>query len=196
MANIRRMSEVGSGSRVLVIYATTHGHTAKVAAHVAETLRRAQVDCEVRQVGESDDSQPGAFEGVIVAASIHGGRHQRTMRQWVQANLPALAERPTAFLSVSLTAAEADEEPEAREATQHCIDEFVEETGWKPGETAAVAGALQYREYNMFTRTLMRLLMRRKGQPTDVSQDYEYTDWDALATFARGFAERLTLARR
>jgi menaquinone-dependent protoporphyrinogen oxidase len=51
-----------------------------------------------------------------------------------------------------------------------------------------VAGALQYREYDVFTRVLMRLMMRRGGHTTDVSQDHEYTDWDSVDRFSREIA--------
>ena len=34
----------------------------------------------------------------------------------------------------------------------------------------------------------MRLMMRRGGHPTDTSQDYDYTDWDAVERFGREFA--------
>ena len=52
------------------------------------------------------------------------------MLRWVKANREWLAQRPTLFFSVSLTAAE--DTAEAREATQGSIDEFKEETGWEP----------------------------------------------------------------
>ena len=38
------------------------------------------------------------------------------------------------------------------------------------------------------TRTLMRLMMRRGGHPTDTSHDYDYTDWGAVERFGREFA--------
>jgi menaquinone-dependent protoporphyrinogen oxidase len=98
----------------------------------------------------------------------------------------ALADHPSAFFSVSLTAA--DDTDEAREATQRCIDDFLAETGWTPARSVAIAGALQYREYSVFTRTLVRLMMRRGGHPTDTSHDYDYTDWDAVERFGREFA--------
>ena len=41
------------------------------------------------------------------------------------------------------------------------------------------------------TRLAMRVLMRRGDHPTDVTQDYEYTDWDALERFATDLGERL-----
>jgi menaquinone-dependent protoporphyrinogen IX oxidase len=77
---------------------------------------------------------------------------------------------------------------DTREATPRCIDEFLEGTGWTPGLTVPIAGALQYREYDVFTRLLMRLMMRRGGHPTDASHDYDYTDWDAVERFGREFA--------
>ena len=41
----------------------------------------------------------------------------------------------------------------------------------------------------MFTRTLIRLMMRRARHTTDTSQDHEYTDWGAVERFGREFAE-------
>ena len=34
----------------------------------------------------------------------------------------------------------------------------------------------------------MRLLMKKMGHPTDASQDYDYTDWDAVGQFGRELA--------
>ena len=97
-----------------------------------------------------------------------------------------MAARPSAFFSVSLTAA--DDTEEARVETTRCIDEFVDETGWTPAIVKPIAGALQYLEYDVFTRTLMRLKMGKDGHPTDTSHDYDYTDWDAVDEFGREVA--------
>ena len=35
----------------------------------------------------------------------------------------------------------------------------------------------------------MRLLMKRMGHPTDASQDYDYTDWDAVDRLGHEIAE-------
>ena len=61
---------------------------------------------------------------------------------------------------------------------------LLDKTGWIPRKTATFAGALQYREYDFATRLLVRLLMRKEGHPTDVSHDYDYTDWGAVDRFA------------
>jgi menaquinone-dependent protoporphyrinogen IX oxidase len=43
--------------------------------------------------------------------------------------------------------------------------------------------------YNVFTRRLMRLLMKRMGHPTDTSHDYDYTDWDAVDRIGHELAQ-------
>ena len=171
---------------VLVIYASTHGHTAKIAARVADGIRAAGLEADVRDVARATDLDAAPYDGVIVGASLHRVHHQREMVDWVKSHRAALAERPSAFFSVSLAAAE--DTDEARETTQRCIDDFVQETDWSPTRSVPVAGALQYREYDVFTRTLMRLLMKRGGHPTDTSHDYDYTDWEAAERLGREFA--------
>jgi menaquinone-dependent protoporphyrinogen IX oxidase len=99
---------------------------------------------------------------------------------------PRCITSPTVFFSVSLTAAE--DSAAARLATQDCVDVFCAETGWTPGRTECIPGALQYREYNVFTRQLMRLLMKRMGHDTDASHDHDYTDWNAVDRLGREIA--------
>jgi len=41
----------------------------------------------------------------------------------------------------------------------------------------------------------MRLISRLAGGDTDISRDYEYTDWKALTHFARRFSASLGIAR-
>lgn len=174
----------------LVVFATTHGQTGKIASRIAATLDREGVATSLCKVEDAAGTDPLKFDGIVVAASDHAGKHQHRLVDWVVANRASLEQRPSVFLSVSLTAAE--ETDEARETTQGSIVEFLQTTAWTPDRTVAVAGALQYLEYDVFTRTLMRLMMRRGGRPTDVSQDYDYTDWDAVETVGREFASRVS----
>ena len=179
---------------VLLVCATTHGHTAKIAAGIAEALRAGGLGVDLRDVRDASDIAAADHEGVIVGASVHAGHHQRAIVNWVKNHRAALEAGPSAFFSVSLAAAE--DTDESREATQHYIDDFLDETGWTPGRSAPMAGALQYREYDVFTRTLMRLMMRRGGHPTDASRDYDHTDWEAVDRFGRDFAELVAAADR
>ena len=178
--------------QVLVLYASTHGHTARIASRIAETLERAGVPADLRRVGAKTDLVPSDFAAVVAGASIHAGHHQRELADWVRRHATSLGAMPSAFFSVSLSAA--DDTDEARATARAYVDEFVEETGWIPARTVSFAGALQYREYDFFTRLLIKMMMRRGGHPTDASQDYDYTDWDAVERFGRQVAELLPAA--
>lgn len=172
---------------ILVAYASTHGHTRLIAERIGAALRAAEREVVLCDLGDGDaHPQPADHASVIVAASVHAGHHQAPVLRWARAHQAALAQRPSAFLSVSLTAAE--ETDEARATTRRLIDQVAEETGWAPTTTLPVAGALQYREYDFATRLLMRLIAHRHHQPTDVSSDVDYTDWGALDRFATEFA--------
>lgn len=175
-------------ARVLVYYASTHGQTAKIARRIAEVLREAGHDAEAENAAAAD-RDPAGYDGVIVAASLHAGRHQSEVVSWVREHREELGRVRTLFLSVSLTAAE--DTLEATTATRACIDRFCDETGWRPDKAVPLAGALEYREYDPFTRLLMRLKMRQGGHPTDTSHDYDYTNWFQVEDLAREFAEAL-----
>jgi menaquinone-dependent protoporphyrinogen oxidase len=176
-------------SSVLVLYASTHGHTAKIAARVAAGVESAGVAAELRDVKRDPGVDPVPYDAVIAGGSLHAGSHQPELLQWVKAHADALNARPGAFFSVSLTAAE--DTAEERQPAVDLMNAFLEESGWTPQRSEIVAGALQYLEYDRFTRTLVRLMMKRGGHPTDTSQDYDYTDWDAVERLGREFASGL-----
>ena len=166
---------------VLVLYASTHGHTAKIATRIAEALEHAGHAVDLRRVDAGEDSSPPDYAAVVVGGSIHAGHHQRELVSWVRRHATSLSAMPSSFFSVSLSAAE--ETDEARAVARRYVDDLVEDTGWSPRLTVSFAGALQYLEYDFFTRLLIKLMMRRQGHPTDAGRDYDYTDWDAVWRF-------------
>lgn len=177
---------------VLIIYGSTHGHTEKIAARVAQALRDDGAVPVVLEAVAASVVDPSDYDAVIVGASIHMSHHQREVVDWAKHHAITLSDMPSAFFSVCLSAA--DDTDESREATRKYVDDFMDETGWMPRETATFAGALQYLEYNFATRLLIRLMMKRTGRPTDTSQDYDYTDWDAVEQFGHDCAAMLAVA--
>lgn len=179
-------STPSTGARALVVYGSTHGHTAKIAARMADAMREAGLRVDVLDVEHAADADPAAYDVTVVGASLHKEHHQKKVVEWVVARRAALEAGPSVFFSVSLSAAE--DTPQSHANTQRCIDELCGDTGWKPTRTEAIAGCLQYREYDMFTRQLMRLLMRKMGHETDASHDYDYTDWEGVEALGREIA--------
>jgi menaquinone-dependent protoporphyrinogen oxidase len=167
----------------LIVYASTHGHTGRIADRIADVLRDDGVDVDVRELTDDGPSiRPDEYEAVVVGASLHAGGHQKRMVHWLREHRQELDVRPNALFSVSLTAA--DHSEEARADAQTTVDHLIDETGWAPDNVALVAGALQYREYDMFTRVLMRIIARQHHISTDTSADVDLTDWDQVDRFA------------
>jgi len=168
--------------KLLVLYASTHGQTEKIATRMCEGLRDHGVDALAERADGHVTLDPSDFDAVVVGASVHAGHHQRDVLDWAKEHATTLNSMPSAFFSVSLSAAE--DTDESREANQGYIDGFSDRTGWSATETATFAGALQYLEYDFMTKLMMRLMMKRDHRPTDTSHDYEYTDWEQVARFA------------
>jgi menaquinone-dependent protoporphyrinogen oxidase len=190
VASVAASLEVMS-QRVLVLYASTHGHTGKIADRIGDVLRAEGVRARVRHLSERTPKLDLAeFDAFVVGASVHQGHHQPEMVEWIAKHHTVLSLHPSAFFSVSLTAA--DDTDEARETVRSMIDDVLDETGWIPTTAQPFAGALQFKEYNLPTRVLMRLIARRIEHQTDthidVHEDTDYTDWDAVERFARDFA--------
>jgi len=121
----------------LVVYASTHGHTARIAARIAEAMRAHGVEADLHDVASAGDAEPGLYDVVVVGASLHKEHHQQQIVDWVTARRDELEHRPSVFFSVSLSAAE--DTDEAHAATQRCIDEFCAQTGWTPARTERIA---------------------------------------------------------
>ncbi len=176
--------------RTLILYATTEGQTERIAGRMAKVLREKGhlVDARRAEAGDSGPD-PGDYDGVIVGASIHYGRHPGYLKKLVRAQRAALEARPNAFFSVSLSAGGPGAKPEA---ARRYLERFLRQAGWRPQQSAALAGALQYSKYGAFKRVLMILFVGFAGGDTDTSRDYEYTDWDEVRRFADEFARRLS----
>lgn len=167
---------------VLLLFASTHGHTGKLAVRVAGRIRESGTSVRVVDVAEAEALNPSAYAVVVVGGSIHADAHQPALRTWLRRFGSTLDPARTAAFSVSLTAA--DDGDEARSTTAGYIAALADDAGITPALSAAFPGALQYREYPLPTRVLMRLIARHRGLPTDASVDVDYTDWDAVDAFA------------
>lgn len=173
--------------RIAIIFSTTEGQTEKIANHIAEFLRDEGEDVAVMHAGEVPlDYTLDNSDAIIIGASIHMGQHQSSVVDYVTDHVDALADKPDAFFSVSLSGKNRQEEAE------RYIEDFALKTGWKPDLTASFAGALRFRDYNFIKRGLMKSIAEKGGLDTDTSKNFEYTDWEEVEDFAREFLERLS----
>ena len=183
-------------AKILISYTTNEGQVAKVVNVTALQLRALGHTVHSIDLDNACDSpNPSTYDAVIVAASVHAGKHQPATLRFVTRYHAVLQQRLSAFLSVSLSAA-ATEQAGLNQAGEQ-IQHFLEQTGWQPDMVEAVAGAFRYSRFSRLWRaiikfgyTLANKDLAKLGWP-DLTRDQEFTNWDALRAFGQRFAERL-----
>jgi menaquinone-dependent protoporphyrinogen oxidase len=171
-------------SRILLVYGTGEGQTAKVVRRIASIFSKEGKEIDLIK---GDELSPGFslvdYDGILLAGSIHMGKHQKYIVKFIKNNLADLERIPSAFVSVSISAAAIV--PKLRNLANVYYDNFVKDTGWNPKKFLLVGGALQYTKYNLLNKLMLRFITRNSVGPTDIRRDYEYTNWDEVETFAR-----------
>jgi menaquinone-dependent protoporphyrinogen oxidase len=164
--------------RILVIYSSAFGQTQAVATRIADRLRLAGHDVVLANVVRPPS--PESFDAVVLGARVQNGKHGDEMEDYVRAHRALLQQRPTAFFSVSMSAATASAGPDPH----GYIARFLQTTSWQPARWVAIGGGLPYRTYGLGLRLVMKFMSWRGGHSTDTSKNHVYTDWDQVARFA------------
>ena len=175
---------------VLILYGTSYGQTAKIARRMDDLLTASgETVTLVDASNQPHGLTPREFDGVIVGGSIIRGRHQKSVRRFVHVHRDALNAMPSAFFSVSGTAA--SRERAAQADARRFVDEFVRETGWHPALSESIAGAMAYTKYNPNLRWIVMRASKPAGGPTDTSRDHEFTNWAQVRRFVATFEATL-----
>jgi menaquinone-dependent protoporphyrinogen oxidase len=173
--------------KILIGYGTTEGQTARIADHLAKAVQSHGFEARVLDLKGAKDVSLERYDAVIVGGSIHMGKHEEYVVDFVRKNRATLDRLPSAFFSVSL-AAHGD-----TENARAYVENFEQETGWRPTQVSLFSGALLYRQYGFLKRLMMKKIVSDKpgNLSTDTSRDHVYTDWDDVNRFAEAFLERL-----
>lgn len=177
-------------AQLLIAYDTTEGQTRKIAQYMGEVASRSGHEVKVIDIRRP----PAGFslvgvDAVLVGGSVHMGKHSRRLVVFVRRHLDGLKALPAGFFSVSLSAAGSEKE---KDDARRYLAEFLGQAGWSPAVTATFGGGgLLYREYGLLKRWIMKRIARDAGKETETSTNHEYTDWQAVDQFVRGFLAHL-----
>ena len=176
---------------VPVFFATSEGQTRRIAKRIASVLHDLGLDSRAIDIAEPDASAIDwrHVRGALVGASIHAGRHQKVAARFVRSHATDLTCVPSAFFSVSLSAA--SKNAREVEAALNLAKAFPPACGWTPVRIDSVAGRLAYQEYGFFIRWVMKWIAKKEGAPTDTSRDYELTNWEEVDKLARDMKRRI-----
>jgi menaquinone-dependent protoporphyrinogen oxidase len=172
--------------RTLIVYGSTQGQTQKIAEFVAARWRGQGHDVTVFDAARiAPVVDPLRYDVTLVAASLHAGGYQPAVVRFAKEHGAALSSGPSAFLSLSLSAA--GDDPSDRAGLVRCDEQFFSRTGWRPAHVYHAAGALAYTRYNFLLRWFMKRIARQRGASIDTSRDSEFTDFGALCRFLDAF---------
>ena len=181
--------------KVLILFASREGQTEKVTVRISEHLQ--QFGLAVHIVDAADAAAVeridlSAYELLVFGASMHAGGLERELIRFVNDNAECVSLCVRSFFLVLLSAAtkdpvlRAESLADARQKMNRLMS-----VGFD--DTEMIAGALRYSKYPLPLKWLMRRIARKAGEGTDLSRDYEYTDWsqvkryaDRLASLAEG----------
>ncbi|MER6185917.1 flavodoxin domain-containing protein [Streptomyces sp. NPDC001652] len=153
---------------ILVGYASAHGSTREIAAHMAARLSSAGLKAEARAMETVDDAD--AYRAFVLGSAVHGQAWLEPAKAFLRDNPDVLGTRPVWIFSVGMPGALRG--PWKRLATKE-IPVIVE----------SLPGDLPYRDHRLFSgvvsptqlplsgRLLFRLMGCRFG---------DYRDWDVI----------------
>lgn len=184
---ITRLEQQSLVKKILVLFATREGQTEKVALHIGTHLRDA--GAEVQLVNAADltslaNIEPAGYDHLVFGASMHAGGIEKELVDFVNRHQGTIEHAARSFFLVLLSAATSD--PQLREKwlldARKKMDEQLQVSF---DEVEMIAGALKYSKYPLPLKWLMRQIARKAGSDTDISRDYEYTDWQQVARYAQ-----------
>ncbi|HEY5924783.1 MAG TPA: flavodoxin domain-containing protein [Kofleriaceae bacterium] len=170
--------------RVLIVFASSHGQTAKIAAAIAARLREHGAEVDVCDALAGTPPPPDDYDVVGLGSHVRHGKHDPVIHCYIDRNLSSLQARQSFFFSVSLTASDKPYLPDPGSY----IYGTTYATAFRADSSAAFAGALPYRQYNPILRLLMKVRSSRHGHPVDTSRDHAFTDWSQVRLFADSIA--------
>ena len=179
-------------ANVIVVFESKYGQTEKIAEHVADLARRRGHDVLVTPASRAETADLSRYDAIVVAGPVYLGRHHPAIEAFVRSRADVLSQKPSAFLSVSGSAAAQNEEGRANALRIARL--LVDQAGARVAVLATVGGAMAYPKYGFFLRWFMKRIARREGGPTDTSRTHEMTDWAALdRTMGRFFGDLRTV---
>ena len=170
-------------TRILVLYFTRGGHTAKIACAIAEQLisRGAQVDLvDINSAAATCINWPD-YDVVAFGACVLYGTYDKSVFQFIEQHAEALGALPNSFFCVNVVARNPEKcIPENNKYLQ----KFIALSPWTPMDLKIIAGKVDYPSWPWYDRWMIQLIMKMTKGPTDPKSVIDYTDWADVKIYA------------
>jgi menaquinone-dependent protoporphyrinogen oxidase len=177
---------MGKMQKVLILFASREGQTAKIARQIREHLAQEGIAVDLVNAKDTRATAQIALEQynlLIFGVSMHAGGLARELVRFINRNAEEIKQQHRTLFLVLLSAATKD--PQLRARTLADAQQKVQrQLNVSFDQIEMIAGALTYSKYSMPVKWLMRRIAKEAGGDTDTSKDYEYTDWSQVARYA------------
>ena len=176
---------------ILILYATREGQTKKVAAQISAHLKKAQANVELINAKDktvTEDVELDVFDLLVFGASMHAGGLEQELVDFINSHKEQIEPTVRSFFLVLLSAATKDSELRAQwlKDARKKIDEQIQV---QFQDVEMIAGALMYSKYSLPLKWIMKHIAKQAGEGTDISKDYEYTDWKQVERYSEKLME-------
>jgi menaquinone-dependent protoporphyrinogen oxidase len=173
-------------SSILIIYATTDGHTRKISQRLQQVIEQQNQQVKIVSINDEADVDLTLFDKIVIGASIRYGKHSPHIYQFIKKNQLILESKPNAFFSVNVVARKPEK---CQPDTNPYLKKFLKQIAWKPKQLAVFAGKIDYPKYSFWDRSIIRLIMWITKGPTDPKTVKEFTNWQQVEAFGRVICE-------
>ena len=165
----------------LIIYSSTDGQTKKICEAIRENFNNKEF-IEILPLEDAFHLNINNYDQIILGASIRYGNYKSNLFKFIKYNIKILETKKNAFFSVNVVARKNEKNTPD---TNPYIKKFLRKTNWRPKKIEVFAGKVDYPNYNFFNKIMIRLIMFITKGPTDISQSYEFTDWEKVKKFSK-----------
>ena len=165
----------------LIIYSSTDGQTKKICEVIRENFNNKEF-IEILPLEDAFHLNINNYDQIIVGASIRYGNYKSNLFKFIKYNIKILETKKNAFFSVNVVARKNEKNTPD---TNPYIKKFLKKTNWRPKKIEVFAGKVDYPNYNLFNKLVIRLIMFITKGPTDISHSYEFTDWAKVKKFSK-----------
>ena len=172
-------------AKVLFIYSSIDGQTEKIVRFMCTKFKNPK-DIKMIKLENVFSLNLDSFDMIILGASIRYGKHNKKAHLFIKKNIHLLSQKKTVFFSVNVVARKLNKDTAE---TNPYVIKFLKQTNWSPTLAGVFAGKVDYPNYSIFEKLVIKFIMFITKGPTDTSQSYEFTNWQKVELFAQKINE-------
>ena len=154
--------------KIAIIYTSKYGTTEKVAASMAESLKKTN-EVELFSLTTNPNPNISEFDAVILGASIYAGQASKKMKAFCKANESVLLQKKLGLFVCGMQHDKEQQEKELKEVYSEILQQKAIASGF-------MGGAFLFEKMNYFERMIIKKIEKS-------TTSVERIEWEAVECF-------------